>query len=126
MLSLALIYAVLNGDVHDDEAAYKHVREICLLLSCRTQSSPCRYVHCEEPVTNACSTLQVDQAVVEIAGRVRLHSDRSQADEWARESDDSEVRGISEERISEVTFLTGRVSEARHQCLLLLSLEYMS
>lgn len=63
---------------------------------------------------------------MEIAGRVRLHSDRSQAGEWARESDDSEVRGISEERISEVRFLTGRVSEARHQCLLLLSLEYMS
>lgn len=51
---------------------------------------------------NACSILQVDQAVVEIAGRVRLHSDRGQAGEWARESNDSEVRGISEERIDEV------------------------
>ncbi len=33
---------------------------------------------------------------------MRLHSERSQAGEWARVSDDSEVKGISEERISEV------------------------
>ena len=39
-----------------------------------------------------------------MAARVRLHSNRSQADEWARVSDDSEVRGISEERIREVSF----------------------
>jgi hypothetical protein len=47
--------------------------------------------------------LQVDQAALEIAGRVRLHSDRSQAGEWAREFNDAEIRGISEERINEVS-----------------------
>ena len=42
--------------------------------------------------------------MVEVAARVRLHSNRSQAGEWARVLDDSEVRGISEERIREVSF----------------------
>ncbi len=42
---------------------------------------------------------------MELTSRVRLHSERSQAGQWARVSDDSEVRGIPEERISEVTAL---------------------
>ena len=62
-----------------------------------------------------CRARQVDQAVVEVAARVRLHSNRSQAGEWARVgSDDSEVRGISEERIREV-----RVGEAASRAELL-------
>ena len=60
-------------------------------------------------LTRGCHA-QVDQAVVEVAARVRLHSNRSQAGEWARVSDDSEVRGISEERIREVS-----VGEAAHR-----------
>ena len=56
-------------------------------------------------LTRGCHAGQVDQALVEVAGRVRLHSNRSQAGEWARVSDDSEVRGISEERIREVSFV---------------------
>lgn len=50
---------------------------------------------------------QVDQALVELTSRVRLHSERSHAGQWARVADDSEVRGISEERIGEVTVLSG-------------------
>ena len=55
-------------------------------------------------LNRGCPARQVDQAVVEVAARVRLHSNRSQAGEWARVSDDSEVRGISEERVREVSF----------------------
>ena len=50
---------------------------------------------------------QVDQALVEVTSRVRLHSERSQAGGWARVSEDSEVRGVSEQRISEVTMPPG-------------------
>ena len=51
---------------------------------------------------------QVDQALVELTTRVKLHSERSRAGQWARVGDDSEVRGVSEERISEVTALSRR------------------
>ena len=56
-------------------------------------------------VTPAC--WQVDQALVEVTSRVRLHSERSRAGEWARVSDDSEVRGVPEQRITEVSTLSG-------------------
>ena len=62
-------------------------------------------MHCQHYMclTRGCHAHKVDQAVVEVAGRVRLHTNRSQAGEWARVSNDSEVRGISEERIREVS-----------------------
>ncbi|CAL5229384.1 g12698 [Coccomyxa viridis] len=61
--------------------------------------------------------LEVDQALVELTSRVRLHSERSQAGQWARVSDDSEVRGIPEERISEVEVGVSAVKKDYYRAL---------